>query len=863
MISNNLAWTSSGGYTIRRLVIIAEIILIIIPSLILLYTIQEGDVVITPSLLTLLCFLFLLIISGIFILRGVINRFITILRAIKTTEAEGVVSIDIKQDVVELKEVRDSLSSIMDKLDHTAAELNRRSFELLALKELIEVARKSIDIRSLQELVLDKIMTITGARIGSFLEYETSARRFRIAAARGLDEKPTFDGHIPLEESLAKYAVMGKKSVLIRDIQADARTCRSNSPKYGSPSFLSIPVVLENDVTAVVNLAGKPVDDFFDEDDERISMLMLEEIDFALRNARLHFRVQELLKETEKSNMKLQEEICKRAETEAELFHYQKNLEHLVEERTKELVDVNVQLKEEISERESAQAALQESEEMLRTIIDSAKDWIFIKDPEGCYAHVNKSMTNDLGLSEPSILGKKSKDVFSSEDVLLIDERDLHVLEGNIVEFEATLTVGDKSRIFYVIKVPVRDNTGSIIALCGIARDITERKRMEERLGRAEKMEALGTLAGGVAHDLNNVLGVLVGYSELLLEKMPVGDNRKRYVDHILQSSVRAAAIIQDLLTLARRGVSISEVVNLNKVVSDYLGTPEFEKLKSYNKNVKIWAELDQGLLSIKGSPIHLGKTIMNLVSNATEAISGQGEVMIRTENRYLDQPIQGYDEMKEGDYVLLTVSDTGSGISSKDLEKIFEPFYTKKNMGRSGTGLGLAVVWGTVKDHRGYIDVQSEEGKGSTFTLYLPVTREEPAKIEKAASPSSYMGKSESILIVDDVQAQRDVAMSMLGRLGYNVEAVANGEAAIEFLKNKKADMIVLDMIMDPGMDGMDTYRKILEINPKQKAVLVSGFSETDRVAKAQEMGAGAFIRKPYILEKIGLAIRKELDRK
>jgi CheY-like chemotaxis protein len=375
-------------------------------------------------------------------------------------------------------------------------------------------------------------------------------------------------------------------------------------------------------------------------------------------------------------------------------------------------------------------------------------------------------------------------------------------------------------------------------------------------------MEALGQLAGGVAHDLNNVLGVLVAYSELLVEKLPEDSPLKRYAASILQSSLKGAAIIQDLLTLVRRGVAISEVVDLNKIVFDYLQTPEFEMLKSYHPGVKICTELEERLLNIKGSPVHLSKTIMNLVSNATEAISNQGGVTIRTENRYVDQSIRGYDDVQEGDYVVLTVSDSGMGIPDQDLRKIFEPFYTKKVMGRSGTGLGLTVVWGTVKDHRGYINVQSLEGEGTTFSLYFPVTREELTKATEAVSPSIYMGKGESILVVDDIKEQRELAVIMIGRIGYRVEALSCGEEAIEYLKNKKADLVVVDMIMEPGIDGLETYSKILEINPKQKAVIVSGFAETAQVKKALELGAGSFIRKPYIRETIGLAIRRELDR-
>jgi len=228
-----------------------------------------------------------------------------------------------------------------------------------------------------------------------------------------------------------------------------------------------------------------------------------------------------------------------------------------------------------------------------------------------------------------------------------------------------------------------------------------------------------------------------------------------------------------------------------------------------------------------------------------------------------LDRPIHGYDTTKEGEYAVLTVSDTGSGISQADLGRIFEPFYTKKVMGRSGTGLGLAVVWGTVKDHDGYIDVQSTEGEGSIFTLYFPVTREDLTNAEQVVPQSTYMGLGEHILVVDDVEGQRLLASAMLDSLGYKVSTVASGEEAIEFVKNKPVDLLILDMIMDPGMDGLDTYRSIIDIRPQQKAIIVSGFSETDRVHAAQSLGAGGYVRKPYVIEKLGLAVKKELDRK
>ncbi|MDQ5987200.1 MAG: Sensor histidine kinase RcsC [Syntrophus sp. SKADARSKE-3] len=528
-----------------------------------------------------------------------------------------------------------------------------------------------------------------------------------------------------------------------------------------------------------------------------------------------------------------------------------------------------------ITERKRVEKALKESENEYRNIFDNAIEGIFQTMPDGRYRSINPAFAHMFGYESPEEMKSAVQNI---GEQLSVNETDrtrliemMQVSQGMVRGFNVQLKRKDGSLFWVSINAQLVSKEGEESPyLEGTCMDISDRKQaeevrllLEERLIRAEKMEGLGRLAGGVAHDMNNVLGVLVGYSELLKEKIPIDSPLRKYAENILKSGLRGAAIIQDLLTMARRSVAVSEVVNLNRVVSDYTKTLEYRKLKSDHPEVNVRINLTEGLLNIKGSPIHLSKTLVNLVSNAAEAISGQGEITIKTENRYLDVPIQGYDDMREGDYAVLSISDTGNGIPVKDLGKIFEPFYTKKVMGRSGTGLGLAVVWGAVKDHNGYIDVQSEEGKGSTFTIYLPVTREKMMELEKAVDSAVYRGKGETILVVDDVKEQRELATNMLEMLGYKVEAVSSGEAAIDYLQSKKIDLMVLDMIMEPGIDGYETYRQVLEMNPRQKAVIVSGFSETDRVKEVMEIGAGSFIRKPYILEKIGLAVRKELDRK
>lgn len=387
-----------------------------------------------------------------------------------------------------------------------------------------------------------------------------------------------------------------------------------------------------------------------------------------------------------------------------------------------------------------------------------------------------------------------------------------------------------------------------------------QKKELEVHLQRAQKMESLGTLAGGVAHDLNNILTGVVSYPDLLLTEVPEDSPFRDALLTIKNSGEKAAAIVQDLLTLARRGVAVSTVVNLNTIIEDYFTSPEFIKLKTYHPEVEYKVDLKDGLHNILGSSVHLSKTIMNLISNAAESMPKGGTIRVTSENIDINHPIRGYSEIKNGSYNLITVSDTGVGIAPEEIERIFEPFYTKKVMGRSGTGLGMAVVWGTVHDHKGYIDIQSTPGKGSTFLLYFPSTDQRIAAVKSHISMDKYKGNGEAILVVDDVLEQRKIANKMLTKLGYSVTTSSSGEEAVNYMQANSADLIILDMIMDPGIDGLETYRQIVEFHPGQKVIIASGFSETGRVEEMQRLGAGEYIRKPYSMEKIGMAVKKAL---
>ncbi|MDD9303819.1 MAG: response regulator [Desulfobacter sp.] len=509
------------------------------------------------------------------------------------------------------------------------------------------------------------------------------------------------------------------------------------------------------------------------------------------------------------------------------------------------------------------------SEKKHRQIFENILDVYFESSLEGTILEISPSIEQVSSYVQTEIRGKAINEVYQiPQDRPFIF--DLLIKENQVSGYELDLM--DKSGEIRTCSINarlVRDDQDKPEKIIGIFRDISEQKaiaqrekELEDRLNRSQKMEALGLLAGGVAHDLNNVLSGIVTYPDLLLMDLPEKSPIAKGLKVIQSSGLRATEIVQDLLTLSRRGVVTREVVDLNEIVQDFLRMPEYEKILSFHPHVSVKTHIKATAPQLKGSAIHLQKTVMNLISNAAEAQKEGGVIQISTRNQHLEKPVKGYDRVHEGDYLVLTVEDQGEGICPEDVKRIFEPFFTKKVMGRSGTGLGMAVVWGTVQDHDGYIDVSSTPGKGTRFDLYFPVTDD---LVETSIDPVDFkalMGNKERILIVDDVDHQRQIALIALKRLGYDPIDVGSGEEAVQFLKKHSADLVLLDMIMDPGIDGLETFTRIIQFKPDQKAVIASGFSQTRQVKKTMALGAGQYLKKPYTLEKIGLAIKKELAR-
>lgn len=513
---------------------------------------------------------------------------------------------------------------------------------------------------------------------------------------------------------------------------------------------------------------------------------------------------------------------------------------------------------QDITSRKEEQVKMRIKEVRYRQLFEADLSGFYIANPSGRVLLCNKVFAEILGLA--------TVDDVVGQNVSLY-YRHAHIWTGLIGDLwqrkkidntEVELLRSDGKTLTVLFNAIGRfDDAGQLLEIQGHMMDISRQKKLETQLVRAQKMEAMGLMAGGVAHDLNNILSGITGYPELLLATLAKDSALRKPLQSIRDSGQRAAAVVADLLTVARSAANARAVHNMYILAKEYLRSPECEQFRALYPDISVQLAGEAENATILCSPIHIKKCLMNLVTNGLEAIESSGRVVITVSTQTVSDDRE--EKHASTDYVVLSVHDSGKGISDEDRSHIFEPFYTKKVMGKSGTGLGLAIVWNTVLDHGGIIKVDSD-GQGTNFSLYFP--QHAPVALDSAKEEEvvSFTGNGEHILVVDDEPVLRDLAEQILTNLGYHVDAVESGEAALFFLQGEKVDLVLLDMFMEPGINGCQTYEKIIVHHPGQKAIIASGFSQSDDVKKAMRLGVGNFIEKPYSMTQLGRAVKELL---
>jgi len=495
----------------------------------------------------------------------------------------------------------------------------------------------------------------------------------------------------------------------------------------------------------------------------------------------------------------------------------------------------------------------------LATAVEQAAEAIVVSDTQGILTYVNPAFERTTGYSSkeaignnPRILksGRHDSDFYKNMWEIISSG---HVWSGHFINKKKDGTLFEEEATIS----PIKDDSGKIVSYVAVKRDVTREVSLQKQLLQAQKMEAVGTLAGGIAHDFNNLLQVVLGYSELLLSEKPRDEAEYADLQKIYQAARSGADLVRSLLTFSRRVEAQPVPMSLNDQIK------QAAKLlrRTMPRMMDIQLELAEDLGKISGDPAQIEQIVMNLALNSRDAMGETGSLTIRTENVALDEESSKLIfEAKPGDYVLLSVSDTGHGMDKETAQHIFEPFYTTKELGR-GTGLGLAMVYGIVKQHGGHVVCYSEVGSGATFNIYFPAISETSKPDSETAEELPASG-TETVLLVDDEETVRKLGERILTKSGYHVVTAANGEEALAAYSKEKGrfDLVILDLIM-PKMGGKDCLKELLKIDPRTRVLVSSGLSDDASTKDCLKLGAKGFVSKPFRLKQLLKHVRSCLD--
>ena len=516
-----------------------------------------------------------------------------------------------------------------------------------------------------------------------------------------------------------------------------------------------------------------------------------------------------------------------------------------------QLVGVNM----DITESKNAADALQVSEQRYRDLIENAHDIIFTLDLGGMFTSVNKACEEITGFSKSESVTMTIEEVVAPEFHKKVREMLAKKLAGEFVTaYGIEILRKDKTRVAVEINSRIIKVNDLPVGVEGIARDVTERRKLEEQLHQSQKLESVGLLAGGIAHDFNNMLTAINGYSDLTLRKLQKDDPLRRNIEEIKKAGVRSAELTSQLLAFSRKQIQQTEVLNFNAIVTDL----ENMLRPLIGENIKLETHLAPDLGNVGADPGQVEQVLLNLAVNARDAMPTGGTLSITTENVFLDEDyVSRHIGAQCGDYVMLAVSDTGTGIDEEQLEHIFEPFYTTKEFGK-GTGLGLATVYGIVKQSSGHIWFESEVGVGSTFNIYLPRIKASAARDPKAESRGP-----ETILIVEDEELVRNLGAQILESRGYNVLKASDGAEALTVIENEPLiDLLITDVMM-PNMSGPQLSEKAALIRPSLKMLFMSGYTDDALFRQGIKEKDGNFIQKPFSYDTLIRKVRARLDSK